>query len=642
MNTERFEGSGRDSLSIRRLVRKKVATCGLLLFLAASVTAQTTKPAPSKSRGAPPDAVVLVWDQHWTLADDHSIVFHEKKHVLLNHERAYGEFVDPRITYDKNTQTVDVLVARTKRKDGKYVELPGYARTEVAPNSSAGWPAFAGIQQIVLVMPAVEPGCVVELEYRVTTKPRPEAMLAGDLRLAERYPVVSRQIRFEMPRRVDFAPVLSGIEQDRVEQTVGQGNKSGLMMTYTFANLAGASGEPYALPWQEWAPRLAFSTGGPLEKWLGDREREIEDAADDSAALQKIAADWTKGLATPSEKVRALQEKLAGGFNFVDFDAAWQPPARRASAVISSNYGLPAEATSALRALARVAGVALKPAVLVWNGTWLDDAPQAGLVAADVLVLEGGGGTEYWHAQHGRMQRDKRWSDVTLLSIVDGAVQREAWPAWTDADASRVSATGAVTIGEDGNASGRLTIRQTGMFLNPGGLRSQDAQGARVREIVRRVLPGLEVASFTIKSLSADGFEAEAQLKTSRPLDKLADSWRIALGQDGPAWADVSAPLAYGRVETPVRLAGAFVEQVELQVSWPAKWNAEARPAVLDKSAGPWGEVEQRVKLDGASLVLSRTTRVILRDLEPAGMKALRDAVNAVRTEKARTLLLRP
>lgn len=614
----------------------------LLLLCAFPAIAQTSRPAPSKSVAPPPDAVVLVWDQHWTLTDDHSIVYHEKRHVLLNHERAYGEFVDPRITYDKNTQTVDVLVARTKRRDGKYVELPPYSRTEVAPSGAAGWPAFAGIQQVVLVLSGIEPGCIVELEYRVTSEARPEAVLAGDLRIVDRYPVVSRQVRFDVPRQVDFAPVLSGIDQDRVEQTVGHGTRSGLAISYTIGNLAGVPNEPYSLPWQERAPRLAFSTGGPVEKWLGERQREVADAADDSPLIQKLGSEWTKGLSTSGEKVRAIQEKLATAFNFVDFDTAWQPAPRRASEVLSSNYGLPFEAASVLLALGRAAGVTLRPVEFVWNGTWVDDAPQAGLVGADLLALEAGGQVEYWHAQHGRVQRDKRWNDATILSASDGELKRVGLPGWNDADASRVNVAGAITIGEDGNATGKLSIRQTGMFLSPGGLRSQDAQGGRVREMVRRVLPGIDVASFTIKSLSDDGFEAEAQLKTGKPLEKIAESWRLTLGQDGPAWADVAAPLAYGRVETPVRLAGAFVEQVDLQISWPAKWAADAKPAAVEKVAGGWGEVEQRAKVDGAALTLSRTTRLNQRDLEPAGMKALRDGVNALRAERARTLLLRP
>jgi transglutaminase-like putative cysteine protease len=617
-------------------------TAVLMLVLAGCGLAQTTKPAPSGTAATPPDAVVLVWDQQWTLTDDHSIVYHEKRHVLLNHERAYGEFVDPRITYDKNTQTVEVIVARTKRRDGKYVELPPYSRTEVAPNGAAGWPALAGIQQVVLVLSGVEAGCIVELEYRVTTKPRPEAVLAGDVRIVERYPVVSRQMRFEVPRQVDFAPVLSGIDQDQVEQTVGHGTKSGLAISYTFANLAGVPNEPYSLPWQQRAPRLAFSTAGPVEQWLGDRTRAITEGADDSQLIQKLAGEWTKGAATSGEKVRAIQEKLAAAFNFVEFDAACLPGARRASETLSANYGVPVEAASVLLALGRAAGVTLRPVELVWNGTWVDDAPQAGLVGADLLALESGDSVEYWSAQHGRVQRDKRWNDATILSATDGEVKRVLLPAWSDPEASRVNVAGAITVGEDGNATGKLSIRQSGMFLNPGGLRSQDAQGGRVREVVRRVFPALEVASFTIRSLSDDGFEAEAQVKTSKPLEKIAESWRVSLGQDGPAWADVAAPLAYGRVEGPVRLAGAFVEQVELQITWPGKWSVDARPTAVEKVAGAWGEVDQRAKVDGSTLTLSRTTRLNQRDLEPAAMKALRDGVNALRAEKSRTLLLRP
>jgi len=43
----------------------------------------------------PPDAVIELWEQHWTLNADGSTVYHEKQHVRLNSDRAYGEFADP-------------------------------------------------------------------------------------------------------------------------------------------------------------------------------------------------------------------------------------------------------------------------------------------------------------------------------------------------------------------------------------------------------------------------------------------------------------------------------------------------------------------------------------------------------------------
>src|SRR5262249_28850980 len=148
-------------------VRERLAAACLLvasLFAPRAVRADDPKPQDVA------DAVIEKWDQRWTLKDDGAIEYHEIKQVRLNNDRAFGEFADPRITFNKDTDRVDVKVARVKQADGKYVEVPPYSRNEVTPGESAGWPAFASIRQLVLTMSGIEPGCVVELDYSITTK----------------------------------------------------------------------------------------------------------------------------------------------------------------------------------------------------------------------------------------------------------------------------------------------------------------------------------------------------------------------------------------------------------------------------------------------------------------------------------------
>ncbi|MBI5865296.1 MAG: DUF3857 domain-containing protein [Planctomycetes bacterium] len=618
----------------------------LVAALAASTgfaqTAQSPKDAKQRTTAAQPDAIILNWNQRWSQNDDGARVYHERRHVLLNHERAYGEFVDPRITYDRQTQTVEVLVCRTKRRDGKYVELPAYARTEVSPGGTAGWPALASIQQIVMVMPAVEPGCILELEYKITTKPGVDAPLAGDIRLSDRYPVVARLIAIDMPRGRDVAPVIQNVADDHVQQTVSRGKSGGPATTFTFVDLAPSPDEPYATPWQQRAPRFAFSDAGDVEHWLRSERDSRAAQIDESPLISKLAAEWTKGMTTGEEKLRAIQEKLAATFNYLDVDARWPAPApRRASEALQSNYGTAPEAAAVFAAVARAAGVSTQPAVLVWSAAWLDDAPHAGAVGAYLLAATRGSQTEFWHAQHGRIQRNARWNDAELLWLDGDAVQRQPWPAWINADDSLVSVAGDLAIAEDGNATGRVTLRQTGLFLNIEQLRTSDAQNARVRELVRRVWPDAEVASSSVRSLSPDAFEAEAQLKTSKPLPQTAASWRVALAADGPAWTDVSAPLQYARVEAPVRLPAAFTEKLDLHLRWPSKWALDARPLAVEKRGGPWGTVEQAVTVEPDGLGILRTTRVASRDLSAEDMKALREAVNSLRSEKARVTLLK-
>ena len=101
----------------------------------------------------------------------------------------YRALGDPRIAYNADNQKVEVLEARTRLPNGKFVDLADYSTVEVAPDASGGWPAFGGLHQRVMVMGGIEAGCVLETEYTIMTKAGARPYLAADLRIDRRYPV---------------------------------------------------------------------------------------------------------------------------------------------------------------------------------------------------------------------------------------------------------------------------------------------------------------------------------------------------------------------------------------------------------------------------------------------------------------------
>ncbi|MBU0616244.1 MAG: DUF3857 domain-containing protein, partial [Planctomycetes bacterium] len=590
-----------------------------------------------------PDAVFELWEQHWTLNPDGSIVYHEKKHTRLNSDRTYRTFGDPRIAYNQDTDEVEVLVARTKMADGTYVELADYSTVEVAPDSSAGWPAFGNITQMVMVMGGIEPGCVLELEHRITSKPGTCPYLAADLGIDDRYPVRARSITVSVPQDAQLSPFVSGLTEDDYVYTFQQSSAGGTTHRWDFVGLDGQPNEPQALPWRESGVRLAFTTAPDAETWIRQRLSVIEEAASESPLLTRLAQQWTKDETSDADKLAALQGKLAGTFNFVNFDVAWRPATPRpASEVINCCYGLPAESAAALLALARATGIPVQPALLVDDGVWDDQAPQAAMVSAYVVAFNGPDGLEIWHPQHGRIQRDNQWAGYTLLGVEAGKLARTRLPAWTSPDESRCMVTGNVTIADDGKYAGKLTIRTVGLFVSPGDLETADGQKRRVRSIVNHVLPDANVRNFTLKSLTNDAFEAEAEIELTEPLDKLHDCYLLELAQSSPAVADVPVPLTHSRRLTGARLVGPFDERIDLTISWPDAWSVENLPKGVTHVGGSWGEIVQTVTPGGTSLRLQRHTRVNHRDLPPADVVAIRNPLNEFRSAHTRTLLLMP
>jgi hypothetical protein len=582
----------------------------------------------------PPDAVIELWEQHWMLNADGSTVYHEKQHVRLNSDRAYHEFADPRITYNVDTDELELIVARVKMADGTYREPKEYSHVGLTDRSAAGWPAFANVKQHLIVMAGIEPGCVVELEYKIESKPGAKPYLAADVRLDHRYPVRKHTLTVSTPPGVTV-----GWHARRAKGS----DMPGTLESFTVENLPGMPSEPQALPWQARCTRLAFSTVGSPEAWLNRRLAQIDTAAVESDLVKRLADEWTKDETDVSDKLRALQEKLSATFNFVNFNVAWRPADLRAAAdVLDSSYGLPAEAAAVLLALARSVGVAAQPAILVNDDVWTDKAPQDALVAAYVVVTGGPNGLEIWDPHHGRIQRDTRWAGHTLLSNVGGEMQQTALPAWTNPDESRCELRGKIAVADDGKYSGSLTLRTSGLFVPPEIRRSTDRQRNRAEALLRRVLHQAKIDKFTVTSLSADRFEVELDVKLDEALEKLSDAYRLSLAQDGPFAADVSLPLTYSRRETPARLTGAFDEQIELTIEWPEAWNADAIPSSVAAVQGDWGIVEQEVETAGRGLTLTRHTRITQRDLPPDAVLALREPLNELRSAHARTVLLRP
>lgn len=630
------------------------ALLGVVLVCSANALAHS--PA-----AAPPDAVIELWEQHWTLNEDSSIVYHEKLHVLLNNERAHGEFADPHITYNADTDKLEILTARVKRLDGTYRELPDYSHVEVAPSNTSGWPAFAGIRQHVLVMSGIEPGCIVELEYKITTKPGARSYVAADLRLDHHYPIRARKITVDAPADVKLRSVL-------MNHSPNLDGSASDVRTWTFRDLPAVIDEPQSPPWQARSRRLLFTTVGGAIAWLKQHTVQLETAAEGSELITRLAAEWTRDKATAADKMRALQEKLAASFNFVELPVEWRPSTiRPAPEVLRSNYGLPEEAAAVLLALARAAKLPVCPALLVNNDVWHHAAPQDSMVAAYVVLfvssgpeelelttptpegrkeyyakLDTGEFPEIWEPHYGHLLRTTRWAGHTLLPVPDVLMPRTLLPPWADGAESRCYVQGKATIAEDGTLAGTLELRTTGLFVSSEGLRSSDAQKSRISALLGRVLPDINVESFTIKTLAPHSFEVSAQIKSAKPLKKLGNAHCLQLAQDGPFLADVPIPLTYNHRATPVRLSGAFDEDIAVTIEWPEKWHVAAQPAELSAGDEASGSVEQKVTADKHSLSLHRRTRMPQQELPVEDFLTLRTLLNEARSERARTLLLEP
>lgn len=623
-------GPGPDGLSWRVLV-PAVLAAQVCTACAATGAAQI----PNATADVPPDAVIEVWAQSWTLNDDGSQVYHEKKYTRLNSDRVFRALGDPRITYNADTDQLEVLVARTRRPDGTYVELADYAHVLVSPDAAQRWPAFASIRQHLLVMPGLEPGCTMEVEYRITRAPGSRRSLAADVRLDSEYPVELREIRVQTPTGTPMQWTVTGLPSGHAAPST--------IEHFTLRNLPACSNERYAPPWQERCARLAFTTGPAAEVWLAETLGRIEAAADHSDLLVRLAREWTEEAPTPSKKLEALQKKLTASFNFVNFPAAWQPAQiRPASVLIQANYGLPAEAAALLLGLARAVALPVQPVALAPESAFLHEAPQEGMITTYGVVLDAGGEREFWHPHDGRILRDAHWAGHAGLWLKDGELQHTMWPAWTNADESRCEITGHVTIANDGTYAGELWMRTTGLFVPPESLASAAGQKKRVQALVEHVLPDAQLLEYFVETQAPGSFVVTGKVKSGAALKKAGGAYLLELAERDPLLVEVPLPPEATGRKSAVQLTGAFDGQVTLEITWPASWSATAQPAPLLPVEGDWGVVAQEVEEGDHALTLRRRVRLVKLTLSPEEFATVRGPLNELRSAYARTLLLLP
>jgi len=598
------------------------------------------------AQSTPPDAVIELWSQHWTLNADGSTAYHEKKHVRLNNDRAYGAFADPRIAFDRETDRVEIITARTKRPDGTYVDVPGYSRNEVSPGGDAAWPAFASLRHLVLTMSAIEPGCVVELEYRLASKPRPGRPLARDLRLDDRFPIQSRVISLEYPEQETLQTYFPGELAPSVRARVQKlPDRHARLATWDFGALPARPDEPHAPPWRTRpARRFAFTTAGDPAAWRALTIARIGAAADESPALATLANEWTRDHAGDADKLRAIHEKLAATFNFVDLDPEQRPAALRpASATIECNYGQPEEAAALFLALARAAGLSVHPALVVSHTAWLDQAPQDAFVTAYAVQLGQDQDAICFDARRGRISRDVHWAGSRIL--IENGSSRDLDP-WTDPAESRLDLTGRLKIEPEGTFAGSVSLRASGLFAAGDALRTRADQERRVRELIDRALPQVKTTDVSLVTLTPTTLEAKARVERSEPLQKLDGAFLLELPAADPFESAVALPLGAARRENAVQLAGAFEQRVALTFAWPRQWTLEAAPQDRPAASFNGGSIAQTVTRVTSSadpeITVVRTLKTVTTLIEAADFATLHAAISDLRSAAQRAFVWRP
>ncbi|MFH1419125.1 MAG: DUF3857 domain-containing protein [Planctomycetota bacterium] len=588
------------------------------------------------------DAVILRWEQHYTLKEDGSVSRRDHRWMKLLTRRPIRAHADPRVAYHTDEDKLVIHKAQTILPDGSTLRIPDYSFNPAGPDDIAGWPVYAAWEDVVISFSGIVDNCVLELDYEIITKPGVIPWLEDDIRVNDDYPVVERVIKVSVPEDVTLLHRVDGTgSKGNPEASSFSGPGSGAL-TWTFKNVPGSPGEPQSLPWQQRNIRLRFTTCTGVDEFVTTLLGRVESAAKSDAKVKAFAEGVIEQESDAKERVSKVCKKLHDSFNFVTTSKATRSlSCRSAAEVFQANYGNSLESAGLLSAMLSALGLEVKTAVAVDADTWTEDVPTLSSFAG-VVVRVDGDEPLFAHPSHGLLRDPGSWGGYVLLLKKGSTIEKRAIRRRGEESPSEVTIAGKISIDEKGQATADLRIDLTGAFYDPEKLDSAKSQNDLVKEIADRVFSDTELKSHTITMLSEERLSAKAGLTSKETLKRYERRYVLQLGH-GPAFlAEFPMPLGRSDRQTDVHLNGRFKESVDLTIELPEDWLASITPLAVTKVSGNWGAAEQRVEVDGRFVHLRRTVAVASDTVAPNDFASLREVVNTLRTDAAGLLAAGP
>ncbi len=487
----------------------------------------------------------------------HQVVFQPLTDAAAAESREYD------FTYETDSSTVQVRAARVYRKDGRIDES-----TENGAGAMADDPALAiytTARQYYVRFPRLEPGDVVEVQYRVDDVAARNAfsdyfgevvyMQGTEPSRRSEYVLVtpkSRQFFFNQPH-------VPGLEQTVVD--VGDQR----IYHFLARNLAAVQEETLQPPWSEILGHVNVSTYKTWEdvgRWYWGL---IKDQFIPDDEVRRRAETLTKGLTDERAKVRAIYDYVVQKTRYValEFGIHGYKPYRCAQ-IFARGFGDCKDKATLVVTMLRALGIDATPVVVRTANKGDIETTPASLAPFDHMIayvpsldwyLDGtaeySGPLELPAMDRGALALQVNEGHARLVHLPDP-------PAGASVNAYRVDATvapnGAAQIDWRASIAGVDASEWRARF------HAQATRRQRAEQMFASLLPGSEVTSFDSSNL--EDIEAEVNLHARGKVPQFA-----RLDDD-----TLSVPV--GRREHMVRDYAPATERT-LDVRLPAQWTEQ-------------------------------------------------------------------
>ena len=272
-------------------------------------------------------------------------------------------------TYNTAWESVELLSATVTAPDGTVKQVS----EEEINLMDAGWvsgaPRYPAAKQLVVNLPNVDVGSVIEYEIQRTCTDRPFFSASESFRVAD--PVVSKTVDLRVP--ADLPLTIFPVNADDLELVEASAGARAFRV-WTIANQTGFKLERMLPPVWTWMPYLIISAGdwSDYAAQVGEALDTAASNADEAAAK---AAELIDGLETDEAKVLAIRNFVASSIRLADGGYYFEPQLHElplsaitaADRVLADGYGNSADRAVLLAAMLRAVGFEPK-FVLVLDG----------------------------------------------------------------------------------------------------------------------------------------------------------------------------------------------------------------------------------------------------------------------------------
>lgn len=342
--------------------------------------------APDQDAYPNAGAIILLNHVEYEVHADHTMTQREHRIVKILNDRGkrYGEI---KIGYDSTYETVEVVYARTIRKDGTIVHVGQKAMRDLAPWS--GFPLYNNVKMKIISMPEVAEGAI--LEY-VAIK-RSIKMLGGDkfqcrLALQGQEPHRLHRLVVTVPKGTPLQTKYLRIGGLNPDISVNDDRET---YTWEIRDVPEVIGEPNMPPIREISPFIMVSSWESWDEFARWWRDLYEDRIQADEGIKEQVAELIKDKDSEAERAAAIYEYVGPHIRYVGLEygeGGYQP--HKATEVFFNKYGDCKDQAMLLLSMLHTAGIKAYPVLLGAGGygELQQDIPMSQfnhvIVAADI------------------------------------------------------------------------------------------------------------------------------------------------------------------------------------------------------------------------------------------------------------------